>query len=176
MRGWMVRKLILAVALIAMGGCSSKYRIDAIQRPAAPVDSKGSAYVMASNDGSYGGKMYVASGRSLSHATVAELSKYMNRVDIAEGAETIEEALAKAKVGGYKYVVQPSILHWEDRNTKWSGRPDRITIKLVLWEVESEKNLSSNVSSASSKWATFGGDHPEDLLPGALSSMVPTLF
>lgn len=171
-----VKKLMVALALLALAGCSSKYRTDAVQRPAERLDNKGSAYVMASNDGNYGGKTYAGSGRSLSSATAAELSKFMNRVDIADAAEPIDAALGKARSAGFKYVVQPSILHWEDRNTEWSGRPDRITIKLVVWDAASGKDLASNVSSASSKWGTFGGDHPEDLLPGALSTMVPGMF
>jgi hypothetical protein len=54
----------------------------------------------------------------MSSATAAELSKIMLRVDIADGVEPIDAALAKAKSAGLKYVVQPSILHWENRNTE----------------------------------------------------------
>jgi hypothetical protein len=171
-----VNKLIIALALIALAGCSSKYRTDSVQRPPERLDTKGSVYVMESNDGAYAGKTYAGSGKALSSATVAELSKFVNRVDTAAGPEKIDDALAKAMAAGHKYVVQPTILHWEDRNTEWSGRPDRITIKLTVWDASSGKDLASNVSSASSKWGTFGGDHPQDLLPGALSTMVGGMF
>lgn len=171
-----MKKLIVALAILALAGCSSKYRTDSVTRPAERLDAKASAYVMSSNDGAYGGRTYAGSGRALSDAAAAAFSKYMNRIDTAETPEKLDDALAKAKTTGHKYVVQPSILHWEDRNTEWSGRPDRITIKLVVWDAATGKDIAANVSSASSKWGTFGGDHPEDLLPGALAGMVSAMF
>ncbi len=171
-----MKKLIVALLLVALTGCSSKYRTDSVQRPAERLDAKASAYVMSSNDGAYGGKTYAGSGRALSSATTAAFSKHMTRVDTADTTERLEDALAKAKARGQKYVVQPSILHWEDRNTEWSGRPDRITIKVIVWDTASSRDIAANVPSASSKSGTVGGDHPEDLLPGALAGMIDAMF
>lgn len=74
------------------------------------------------------------------------------------------------------YVRQPVILNWEDRATEWSGIPDKITLKLAVYEVQSGKLITSTVTSASSKWATFGGDHPQDLLPEPMKRFVTPLF
>jgi len=54
--------------------------------------------------------------------------------------------------------------------------PDRITIKIVVWDVKSGESISSTVLRASSKWATLGGDHPQDLLPGAITPFINKLF
>ena len=73
-------------------------------------------------------------------------------------------------------MFQPQILNWIDRATEWSGIPDRITIKLIVYEVESGKDVASVMSRASSKWGTLGGDHPQDLLPRVMAEFTKLLF
>ena len=68
------------------------------------------------------------------------------------------------------------ILHWEDRATQWSGKTDKITIKYSVYDTATGQVLASSVMSASSKWATFGGDHPQDLLPHPTQQFVDKLF
>ena len=70
----------------------------------------------------------------------------------------------------------PEILHWKDRATEWSGIPDKIEVKLSVYESNSEKELASTVLSGKSKWATFGGDHPQDLLAEPLNKYIGTLY
>ncbi len=167
--------VILLLSAI-LTGCVSKYKTDEFQAPAQTLPANTSAYVMMAKDGSYGAKPYPNSGQFLSRATSTAISSHLTRVEVGSHVETIEEALSRADELGVAYVFQPTILHWEDRATEWSGRPDRITIKIVVWDVETSKDISSTVLRASSKWATFGGDHPQDLLPGSITPYVNTLF
>jgi len=74
------------------------------------------------------------------------------------------------------YFVVPEILHWEDRNTEWSGKKDVIEIKITVVDAASGSALASSVISGKSKWATFGGDHPQDLLPKPLQAYVDSLY
>ena len=67
-----------------------------------------------------------------------------------------------------EYYVELDILHWDDRATEWSGKPDKIEIKISVYNARLGTELASSVQSASRKWATFGGDHPQDLLPEPL--------
>jgi len=60
----------------------------------------------------------------------------------------------------YAYYVASEILHWEDRATEWSGLPDKIEIKVIIYDTKSGREISSAVLSGRSKWTTFGGDHP----------------
>ena len=159
-----------------MTGCVSKYKTDAYEAPAQKLRANASAYVTMAKDGRYGSKNYPNSGYLLSSATTAAVSLHLTRVEQEARVETIEDALSSAGEMGLTYVFQPTILHWEDRSTEWSGKPDRITIKVVVWSVETGKDISSTVLRASSKWGTFGGDHPQDLLPGAITPFVNKLF
>lgn len=75
--------------------------------------------------------------------------------------------LEKTQAQPYGYYVIPEILHWEDRATEWSGIPDRLEVKLSIFD-GNKKELASTIITGKSKWATLGGDHPQDLLPEPL--------
>jgi hypothetical protein len=76
----------------------------------------------------------------------------------------------------FKYLVYPTILHWEDRATEWSALPDRIEVKIDLIETATGKLLDSVVIRGKSGLATLGCDHPQDLLPKPVDEFVSTLF
>lgn len=76
----------------------------------------------------------------------------------------------------FKYLVYPTILHWEDRATEWSALPDRVEVKIDLIETATGKLLDSVVIRGKSGLATLGGDHPQDLLPKPVDEFVSTLF
>lgn len=84
--------------------------------------------------------------------------------------------LQEGKHSGFDYYVVPEILHWEDRNTEWSGKKDKIEVKISIYEGKSWKELASTTISGKSKWATFGGDHPQDLLPEPLGEYIDSLY
>ena len=68
------------------------------------------------------------------------------------------------------------ILHWEERATEWSGKPDQITIQVTLYDVSSKQVLDKVTIKGQSKWATFGGNHPQDLLAKPIEKYVAELF
>jgi hypothetical protein len=70
----------------------------------------------------------------------------------------------------------PTILHWEHRNTAWSGIPNRSSIRLQLIELASENTLDSVVIEGTSKIMTWGGDTPEGLLPEPVRAYVDGLY
>ena len=84
--------------------------------------------------------------------------------------------MGAARAGHFDYLIVPLVVHWEDRATEWSGRPDRIVIEVRAVDVPSEKTLSLGSVAGKSKWVTFGGDVPEDLLDLPLGVYVDWLF
>jgi hypothetical protein len=75
-----------------------------------------------------------------------------------------------------KYYAVPEILHWEDRATEWSGIKDKLEIKLTVYEAARPAPVASTVLSGKSKFMTFGGDHPQDLLPALIGAYVQSLY
>ena len=127
----------LLIALV-VSGCTSTYDTKSFNPPDEQLRSGVSAYVTLAADGSYGDIEYPASGRSLTNETAAALAVYLTQVKTAKSIETREEALASARSIGAAYVFQPTILHWEDRATEWSGRPDRVSVKVTVWDADTE--------------------------------------
>ncbi len=84
--------------------------------------------------------------------------------------------LASARKVGAKYLAVPTILEWEDRATEWSGIPDKASIKLSIIDLETNSTLDSVIIKGKSGIATFGGDHPQDLLPKPTYEYVASLY
>ncbi|TPH14711.1 DUF4823 domain-containing protein [Litorilituus lipolyticus] len=53
---------------------------------------------------------------------------------------------------------------------------DKADIKIVVVDVKTLEVKSSVIIKGSSGLATFGGDHPQDLLPKPTSDYIKTLF
>jgi hypothetical protein len=167
---------ILCLSLLFLAGCSHKYKTDTYNPPAALLSSNASAYIMVAKNGTYSSRTYAGSGKTVSQQTQAALARFLARVDMAPANENRAAAFREARKNAYDYVFEPVILHWEDRATAWSGKPDRISVKLVVWDPQTEEVVSTGIEKASSKWGTLGGDHPQDLLPRMMKVATERLF
>lgn len=81
----------------------------------------------------------------------------------------------KETPGGADYYVVPEILHWEDRATEWSGIPDKVEIKISVFD-KRQTELASTLISGKSKWVSPGGDHLQDLLAEPLNRCIESLY
>jgi hypothetical protein len=97
-------------------------------------------------------------------------------VTVGVKTEDFDAARKSAQAGGYTYLLYPEILHWEDRATEWSGRPDQASVKVSVVRMDSGAVLDSAVVGGKSGLGTLGGDRPEHLLPKPLSDYAATLF
>lgn len=171
-----MRYFILALSLVLLGGCT--HTITRTDGPMAErkLARSASFYLMVPADGQYRQTIYRGSGRTTAQVIKGSIGRFTNKVDQGTGVESLEKALETAKEAGAAYVVQPIILHWEDRATQWSGIPDRIRVSISVIDAQTGETVRSTVINGKSKWATFGGDHPQDLLPEPVDSFVEELF
>lgn len=166
--------LLLAVSLM---GCASKYKVENYTAPATHLDKQSTFYVALPADGQYGAISYPNSGTATAQAVSSALLVHVSKTVVGTvPAETLEAALGQANRLALSHVFLATILHWEERATEWSGKPDMITLKLAVYEAQTGKEISSTVTSGRSKWGTLGGDHPQDLLPEPIKSFVDPLF
>lgn len=140
------------------------------------LNPKGSVFVAIPDDGAYGNRRYEGSGRNVSQIICSAFLKHCRSVQKANTRETFEESMRSATKGGHKYLVFPTILHWEDRSTEWSGKPDRVEVKIDLVDINSGESLDSVIVKGKSGLATFGGDHPQDLLQIPIEEFVASLY
>jgi hypothetical protein len=103
-------------------------------------------------------------------ALKTEFLRYSQSVKVVPGGKK------RTDYSSAGYYVQPKILHWEERATEWSGKPDKIRVKVDVYDAETQSYQSSVIFSGKSKWFTFGGDHPQDLLPKPIQDYLKTLY
>jgi len=168
-----VTSLIFLAALAS--GCSATFKQNVLQEPSTKlVRGKSVAIATPANEW-YGKKEYSDSGRMTAFATRSAFARFTNKSVVSVGCKDLP-CLKSHTAGPFDYYVIPEILHWEDRATEWSGLPDKIEVKIVVYDGGTGKEVASTLISGKSKWATFGGDHPQDLLPEPLNSYVESLY
>jgi hypothetical protein len=165
-----------ATLAIGLSGCVSKYQSETPEPLAAKLQPHASFYVMMPADGQYGMKSYGGSGMATAKSIVQALSTRTENIVRATSTETLTAAVDSAKHNKAQYVVETTILNWEDRATEWSGIPDKVTLKFHVIDAGTGTTLATTTASASSKWATLGGDHPQDLLPEMSRNFVDSIF
>ncbi len=163
-------------ACLMLASCVSKHKTVAEQIDPGQIPKNAGILVMVPQDGSFGETVYSGSGMTTARATIDALSPHTIAVQLAPKNVSMEEALSFARESDIGYVLQTEILNWEDRATEWSGRPDRITLQMSVYESAQGELIATETAKASSKWATFGGDHPQDLVHIPLEAFFAKLF
>ena len=167
--------LALAMALLATA-CVHTYEVPP---PVGPLrlSSEPSFYVARAEDGQDARPAtYELSGQRTTDAVVAALEKRGCRASSGTQVESFDQNLEAAREAGSDYLVVPDILNWEDRATEWSGKPDRIAIRMIVTDVASGEVADDRTIRGKSRWLTFGGDHPQDLLAVPLEQWAEQLF
>ena len=161
-----IAALIIFATMIS--GCAATYKQNTLAEPSAKLVKGKSVVISTPANGFYESKEYPASGRMTALAVRAAFARFSNATTVAPDCKDLA-CLKGVPSPSFDYYVIPEILHWEDRATEWSGIPDKIEVKVSIYDGLSWKELASTIISGKSKWATFGGDHPQDLLPEPLN-------
>lgn len=171
-----MRYLILAGIVAFLAGCADSHQLLRTEGATIKLDRAKSIYVSIPRDGKYGRRNYQGSGVNASQIILMAFSKYAENVETGHRYQSFDNALAYAKENKYGYLVFPTILEWEDRATEWSGIPDKASIKIAIIDTETGKTLDSVIIKGKSGLSTFGGDHPQDLLPKPVEEYAAILF
>jgi len=168
-----IAALIFIAALVS--ACSATYKQNVLLEPSTKLVKGKSVLIATPADRWYGKIEYAGSGRMTALATQAAFARFSNNVSISADCKDLA-CLKKSASGPFDYYVIPEILHWEDRATEWSRLPDKIEVKIMVYDGGTGKELASTLISGESKLGTFGGDHPQDLLPEPLNNYVESLY
>lgn len=171
----MIKCILVVLSLSLISGCASTYKHSEFQAPTSKLDSTKGILISTPKNGWYGNTQYRNSGRMTANAIKAAFSKNAKKADVTRDCKG-DECLSSIDIGKYGYYVKPIILHWEDRATEWSGKPDRVEIQMVVFDVLTKGELANSSYTGTSKWATFGGDHPQDLLHDPTNEYVSSLY
>ena len=170
-----MRIAVLIIVIVTIFGCTSTYQQIDVTGPAAKLLKGGSVVIATPANGSYGTREYPLSGSMTAQAVRAAFAKFTNTISVSADCSELE-CLKKNAASHFDYCVIPEILQWEDRSTEWSGIKDKLEIKLSIFDGTNWTLLASTILSGKSRWATFGGDHPQDLLPEPLDEYIGSLY
>jgi len=166
---------LVLVLISFITGCNSTYTQSELHTPTTNLDASLGVLISTPEDGWYGNTQYRNSGRMTANAIRAAFSKHTSNVTISRECHG-DDCLDNIDVEKFGYYVKPEILHWEERNTEWSGKPDRIEIQMVVFDSATQEELANSSYTGKSKWLTFGGEHPQDLLSEPTNEYVGNLY
>ena len=171
----MKTKFLYIFFIIVVTGCASTYKHSELQSLSSKLDPSKGVLISVPEDGWYENTQYRNSGKSAANAIRVAFIKNASKVDVVSSCHG-DECLETIDSVKYGYYVKPDILHWEDRATEWSGKSDRIEIQIVVYDTVSKIELANTTYTGKSKWATFGGDHPQDLLSEPTDQYINSLY
>jgi len=167
--------IFMGLIVVLVTGCASTYKHADLHKIGSMLDPNSGILISVPKDGFYETRTYTNSGRMTANAFNAAFSKKAPKVEVVDNCHG-ENCLNNIDAQKYGYYVEPNILHWEDRNTEWSGKPDRIEIQIVIFDTRTKQQLANSSYTGKSKWGTFGGDHPQDLLQEPTEKYVNSLY
>jgi hypothetical protein len=173
------KKIVLLPALLLAFclGCKSTYSEKNVTHEPPPIlKSNSRIYVAIPFDGRFKDTVEQGSGKSTAQAFQAAFLRYTRSVYISKFPESVSEALETARRANLEYLLYPAILKWEDRATEWSGRRDRLALKVDLIDLSTSQVVFSREIEATGKWMTDGGDSPTDLVDEPAEQYVNALF
>lgn len=170
-----MKQLTILVVPIILTACTAKY--DVIRHDDNKLLSVADSYYISEPaDGVYETKNYVNSGKMTRDALFKNLTEFGIKAKKGVGASSKSEALLAAKEQNFDVLIYPTILHWEDRATEWSGLRDRAKIKLELIDTETGVTVDNTMFDLVGTWWTLGGLHPEDMLDKPARTYFKRLF
>jgi hypothetical protein len=176
----MKNQFILILFLIFVG-CVSQHektipkQVEDITSMNLPYNQSDKFGVMLSRDGKYETIDYPNSGMNVSLRIKKDLHEIFKDVVLVETINR-KKAIDDSKKQDLKYLIIPQILHWEDRATNWSGKPDIIKIQLSLYDVNFDKIIESVLFHAESSWWTLVNTPPEEMLDQSFDQAVLDLL
>ncbi len=136
-----------------------------------------SVFVAMPPDGKFNSDRNIGSGKKTSKIIAKILSSHFRIVKLAKRPKSKKNNLLNARKQKSSALVIPEILHWEDRNTFWSGKPDKIRVKLTIYDVNKGKVLTSKTFNLNSEWSMMTtSNEPEQLLIVPVKKYFSALF
>ena len=173
----MVRTLVCLVLLTMLVNCTPTYQQTRSGGggPDARIPAGSSVFIGRPADGRYGQTVYYGSGSMTARVLATAFGATVRKVDQSAEVMDRQEGLEQARTRGFDYYAEPKILHWEDRNTAWSGRSDIIIVQVTVLNAMTGDEIDSATIDGKSQWFTFTNEPPEDLLAEPINRYVAEL-
>ena len=170
-----MKRIVVVMLLCFCITACARMNIVPISESAKKLDRSGKVFVVTGVDGKFGSTVYTGTGDEFTSLVMVEFAKYATGYEILPHMP-LTNAVSEAKAKDAKYVVTPEILHYEDRNTPWSGRLDQITVKVTVYLADDGSMAQSSMVTANNQWATLVNNRPMVLINKPLVEMVKNFY
>ncbi len=124
--------LAIGWAVLA-AGCSSSYSQKNLKEPSAKLMRGKSVVIATPANGRYSNREYTESGQMTALAVRDAFARLTDSVTVSAAGKDLNSLKADGSTH-FDYYVVPESLHWEERKTEWFGFPDRIHVKLSVYD------------------------------------------
>ena len=162
----------LSVAFL-MSGCTASYQGDFL-RPQVAMQAHTRILIVTPEMGHFEDIDYPGSGNEVASALAKEMQTYSNEIAVIPTPVKITD-IHDVDLERSDYVFIPEILHWEDRATGWSFRPDRIEIRFDIYNKQREL-VNSYLVTGRSAYVVWVSKQPNSLLKAPIREMLETFF
>lgn len=163
---------LILIAATLLVGCKSAYQIQSYQPPPKLLSRDAAVFIGVRPDA------YDEPGSGLMAVKTLQnaFQFYAARTQLSGSPVPVEADLTNAAAANCAYLLDPTIIKWEEEPTEWTGKPDVLEMKVQLLQVPDGTVVSAAAFSAKSKWMTLGGDHVEHLLQPLATNWVRSLY
>jgi DNA-binding transcriptional regulator YiaG len=165
----MARIRLALFALLPLSiACASLQRTTTGQRISGwSPTPQSSVFLMPTPDAVERGEGVVGgSGANVNAALRDQLLAHQVKVAPTE-KKSLREAIEEAASAGYLYVLKSTLTEWEDNATEWSANPDKASLSLELYAVETKQLVATGTHRV------VGGTL--ELLPKPTNRFIPEL-
>lgn len=167
----------LLMALLLVGCATANIeRLSQSQDACAVLRGNEKVFVALPEDGVFEGHHYTDSGKYVQQYFYDNLLRYTDNVVNATKVLSLDEAKAETKKQNAEILIYPGIVHWEDRNTMWSGIRDKVRINVIVYSLVDNKTLDKTSLYATNAWFTFVQARPQNRLRTIIPPYVKALY
>ena len=176
----MPKTLMFYSILLLMSSCSSankgaSYETQVLTPVTTALDHQMTVLMAIPANGVYESFVYQDSGKDVAEAFRIEFAKFSDQVQIAQGCSG-RDCLDSVPADFSGYFVDLEIMHWEDRQTAWSGRRDRVTLKVAIYQMPGSIKISDVFLQGVGMHKAMGNDHVKDMFPEIIPQYVEGLY
>ncbi len=173
-----MRKAIYLLSVILFAGCATAdvEHLSQLQYQGAVLQNEQKIFVALPKDGSFGHIDYINSGREVQQSFYDNFLRYTDQVTLAREELSLDEAKDLALKQNADILAYPTILHWEDRNTPWSGLRDKVRINIIIYSVRDGRTLDKTTMYATNNWLSFVNAAPQNRLKTIIDPYVKGLY
>lgn len=87
-----------------------------------------------------------------------------------------DECYASADNNGSKYLLLLDLVHWEERSTNWSGKPDRLTVLASIYDLAAGSTISKSYIHVNTFLSKSPSGKVEGYLPDLANRYVSSIY